>query len=538
MSVAFTQTSGADYTPKYLFVSGDRQRGTGKSRHVMKEFLRKRDSARLQKQLVARSQSRVLPWLRREDMEQSASQTVGSIADAAVSSDSSSESSSRPSSPHQSQWTGGSTFGESPPTFSSAGSVFDYGGMSETSRKSLDSSKDLVDNCESSMPASATTATDFVAVHDGVISQLYGTRETTDSVSPASVTANHIMTQPVASRILLAVSSLNRDIEGGHLTPSGDTLALVVAGIGLLQQQIQRPNNVSDDTVLAVLTLWAYEVTLSMGLATEKQAIPKTLTKNIQTHLTGLQRLIKCRGGLRNLSSESLWLLAWCVSTMPGYSRIETRMMESASNDAQSLQSGCDGYYCLSRLFDTLSNIQRNMSSPDSIASILDESAFVTLKKTLLRLNTMRRSFKDQKTPMSRLRKSTALTATLLFIFDVLLGGTDRAHQEARGRRKELLRAQQRLADHRLDEEGSFEKVWSVVMTQQEVPLRLHPRAWSIVEMANVIKHLNVPTIDALSQLLLGYLLPETRDHGPGTFRYERLLLQIHFELDGLADLG
>jgi hypothetical protein len=152
MSVVLTQTSGADYTPKYLFVSGDRQHGTGKSRHVMKEFLRKRDSIRRQKQLAARSKSRVLPWLRREDMEQSPPQVVASIADATVPLDSSSDSSSRPSSPQQSQWTAESTAGESPPTCSSLGSVVDVGRVSESSRNMSPSSNNLVTNRESTMP--------------------------------------------------------------------------------------------------------------------------------------------------------------------------------------------------------------------------------------------------------------------------------------------------------------------------------------------------------------------------------------------------
>jgi hypothetical protein len=105
MSVVLTQTSGGDYTPKYLFVSGDRQHGTGKSRHVMKEFLRKRDSIRRQHQLAARSKSRVLPWLRREDMEQPVIQAPTSSAIFRTPSECSSESSSVPPSPRPVQGT-------------------------------------------------------------------------------------------------------------------------------------------------------------------------------------------------------------------------------------------------------------------------------------------------------------------------------------------------------------------------------------------------------------------------------------------------
>jgi hypothetical protein len=152
MSVVFTQTLGVDYTPNYLFVSGDCQRGTGKSRHVMKEFLRKRDSIRRQKQLASRSKSRVLPWLRREDMEQNVSQTVGSVVDAALSSDSLSETSSRPSSPQQSQSTAGSTVAEShaSPSLSSSGSNLEFGGFSDTTANTSHIPRDLVTNCKSS----------------------------------------------------------------------------------------------------------------------------------------------------------------------------------------------------------------------------------------------------------------------------------------------------------------------------------------------------------------------------------------------------
>lgn len=152
MSVVLTQTPGAEYTPKYLFVSGDSQQGTGKSRHVMKEFLRKRDSLRRQKQLAERSQSRVLPWLRREDMEQSMSQVAGSVPDVTVT-DASSDWSSRPSSPQQSQsqWTAESTNGESPPACSSLGSVFDLGKLLDTSRDVSQPPRSLVNNCKLTM---------------------------------------------------------------------------------------------------------------------------------------------------------------------------------------------------------------------------------------------------------------------------------------------------------------------------------------------------------------------------------------------------
>ena len=351
--------------------------------------------------------------------------------------------------------------------------------------------------------------------------------------------ANHVMTRPVSSRILLAISSLYRDIERGQRTPSSGTLALVVKGIGLLQQQLKSADIVSDDTILAMINLWAYEATLSMGFATEDHIVPKTLSNNIQTHLSGLQRSIRCRGGLRSLSSETLWQMAWCVSTMPGYSPIDTRIMEPASSKTRPQHTDVDDYYCLSRLLDTLSNIRRRTSSPDALSDVLDDPQFSYLRKTLLRLHVMRHSIPKTDRLMTTLGKAIALASALLFIFDLLLGGIDCVHRDGRGRRNELLRAQERLVEHGVGEEGSFVLVWSVLMTQQEVPtLELHPRAWSTVEMTNVVKHLNVSTIDMVSQLLMGYLLPEARPDATEDYRYERLLVQIHSELDILTDLG
>lgn len=378
-------------------------------------------------------------------------------------------------------------------------------------------------------------------MYEDVISRLYETQETRNSVSPSSAMAKYMMTREIPSRILLAVASIHQDVASGHQGPGPETLSYMVEGIRLLQQQLQRPDGVCDDTILTVTALWAYEVTVSMGFPNRKHTADESLTSNMQTHLNGLQRSIKCCGGLQNLSSETLWMLAWCVSTLPGYSPIDTRMVESNDRNQRPRQSGVDDYYCLTRLFDTLSKIHKNMIATDSesTSSILDDPVFSYLRRTLSRLYAMKRSLGHQTTPMGRLRKSAALIATLFFIFDVLLGGTDRDHQEARNRRHELMKAQKRLMDFHLDREGSFEKVWQVLMTQQETPeLRLHPRAWSVVEMVNVIKHLNAGTIETLSQLLMGYLLPETCNQPIEDFRYERMLLQITFELDGLADLS
>ena len=153
----------------------------------------------------------------------------------------------------------------------------------------------------------------------------------------------------------------------------------------------------SDDTILAVINLWTDEGTLAMGLASEDQTVPASLTNNNQAHLDGLQRSIKCRGGLRNLSPEALWHLAWCVSTMLGYLPIDTRMMQPTAGNTQPMQSQVDGYHCLTRLFDTLAHIQRQMSPLDSLSSILDAPSFSSLRKILLRFHTVRSGLRDQK---------------------------------------------------------------------------------------------------------------------------------------------
>lgn len=502
--------------------------------------LRKRDSIRRQKQLAARSKSRVLPWLRREEMEQGPSQTDGAVGDVGGS-DTASDSSSQPSSPHQSQWTS-NTASESysSPIFSPSGSTQEPSVHDSTANLSAHGSPDLLEYRKSSHDMTFNRQwADQDVVYETVISRLYETRESCNSISPSSAMAKYMMTREIPSRILLSVSSIHQDIASGHQGPGPETLSLMVEVIRLLQQQLQRPDGVCDDTILTVTCLWNYEVTVSMGFPNRKQTVDESLTSNTQTHLNGLQRSIKCCGGLQNLSSETLWMLAWCVSTLPGYSPIDTRMVEPNERNQRPRQSGVDDYYCLTRLFDTLSKIHKNMTSSDSMSSIVDEPTFSHLRRTLLRLNAMKRSLEHQTTPMGRLRKSAALMATLFFVFDVLLGGSDHAHQDRRSRRNELMKAQKRLMDFHLDQEGSFEKAWQVLMTQQETPeLRLHPRAWSVVEMVNVIKHLNAGTIDTLSELLMGYLLPETCNQPIEDFRYERMLLQITFELDGLADLS
>ncbi|OAP55303.1 hypothetical protein AYL99_10276 [Fonsecaea erecta] len=527
MSIVFTQTAATQYVPKYLFVSGDCQRGTGKSRHVMKEFLRKRESIRRQKQLAARSRSRVLPWLRREDVEQVPTSIIISpaVGDGGPS-DTSSDSSSRPSSPRQSQHT------ESHPSPCFTPPCSSPEKVERKEGGALDSSynpQELLDH-----------------LHHSVISRLYETDQSSNINSPATVMVNHVIPRTLPARILLAISSFHRDIEAGHPKPSSGTLSLILEGIGSLKEHLKSPSAVSDDTILAVINLWEYEVTLSMGSArsgadtgsTQENILPKSVTENIRTHLTGLQRSIECHGGLHSLSPETLWLFAWCVCTLPGYSPIDVRMMSPNDGSNMALRKGPESSFCPSRLFETLSKVHVHTSSGHFRPNVLQETSFSALRTVLRRLNAMRRALHGQMTPMSRLRKSTSLVSTLLFIFDVCLEATDSVHGGGSLRTDQLATVQKRFVDHRIDQEGSLEKVWQVLMTQQETPqLRLHPRTWSIVEMVNAIKHLKISTIDALSRLLLGYLLPEVCDYNEDAFRCDKVLLQVYFELEGLADL-
>ncbi len=130
--------------------------------------------------------------------------------------------------------------------------------------------------------------------------------------------ARHLMKRRLPAYFLLALCSLHRDLESGHRTPTSDTLGFLLEGIQSLKEQLESPDGVSDDIILAVCCLWKYEAALTMGLveesaptATEAQTLAKSFTSNIQTHIDGLQRSIKCLGGLPNLSSETLWLVAW-----------------------------------------------------------------------------------------------------------------------------------------------------------------------------------------------------------------------------------
>jgi hypothetical protein len=343
--------------------------------------------------------------------------------------------------------------------------------------------------------------------------------------------------QSASSSIILALSSFNHDFHRGRMDPSPVTISLLLEGIQRIQEHIRNPERISDDTISAVICLWAYEVALLAASPVPRGRLVDST--RIEAHLSGLERSIRCRGGLSKLAPATVWALAWGLSTMPGYSPVDTRTLDPSFTTALDRPLRPGDYHCLSRMFDTLSIIHQQMSFPDMLASVFDETDFAALKTVLSRLSNMRLFLNEMKTPIGRLRKSAALISTILFIFDILLGGRDRTHRQARFRRVELLQVQQRLMEHHITKEGSFEKAWQVVMTRQEVPtLHLHPRAWAVVEMVNIIKHAQQSTLDALSQLLLGYLLPEIRDSSTESFRYEKCMMQLHLELDKFGQIA
>ncbi|KAK5219908.1 hypothetical protein LTR72_007439 [Exophiala xenobiotica] len=348
--------------------------------------------------------------------------------------------------------------------------------------------------------------------------------------------ARHVLERRLPGQVLLAVSSLCQDMDSGHQHPSSTTITLMLESIHRLKEQLEKPDGVGDDTILAMTNLWVYEAVLAMGrvdMPGQKPLHnPGSSQQSIQTHIDGLQRSIKHLGGLSQLSPEAMWSVAWCVGNLPGYSPIDTPVVNGST---PSMEPRSIGSYCsVTRLLDFLAKIQRLASSPYFQPSMLHEKSFVTMKQTLLRLVQMDT---DPKTPLRRLMRSTALVSILLLIFDILLGGSDKGVQGPKERRVQMMQAQDRLREHNIDQEGSPQKAWQVLMTQAETPnLQLHPRAWSVVEMVNVIKHLSMSTMGSLSQLLLEWLLPETCEHAEG-FRYERILLKIHYELDGLGSL-
>lgn len=193
----------------------------------------------------------------------------------------------------------------------------------------------------------------------------------------------------------------------------------------------------------------------------------------------------------------------------------------------------------LSRLFVKLANIKKLLAAVNFQCTFLNQAEFLPLKVMLYRLGTMLQSRRCQRTPLQKLTKSTSTISILLFILDIIFGSLDDLGDTIPvSRPHELLEVQQRLVSQRLDQEGSFEKAWQVLMVEDEPTiLKLHPRAWSIAETTNILKHLNLTTLNSLSKMLMSFLLPGSWGV-VGEYGFEKVLSQIHVELEGIPGLS
>ena len=186
-----------------------------------------------------------------------------------------------------------------------------------------------------------------------------------------------------------------------------------------------------------------------------------------------------------------------------------------------------------------LANIKKLLAAVNFQCTFLNQAEFLPLKVMLYRLGTMLQSRRCQRTPLQKLTKSTSTISILLFILDIIFGSLeDLGDTIPVSRPHELLEVQQRLVSQRLDQEGSFEKAWQVLMVEDEPTiLKLHPRAWSIVETTNILKHLNLTTLNSLSKMLMSFLLPGSWGV-VGEYGFEKVLSQIHVELEGVPGLS
>lgn len=198
-----------------------------------------------------------------------------------------------------------------------------------------------------------------------------------------------------------------------------------------------------------------------------------------------------------------------CVSTFPGYFPTPSKVASPFSNSVQSLPAADKPQGPLPRLFEKLAKLQALITSVDFQCSILHHADLLPLRTVLYRLGMMLQSRKCQKTPLQKLTRSASTVSILLFILDIVFGILEHPELNPVSRHGELRRIQQRLISQRLDQEGSLEKAWQVLMVGDEQPsLQLHSRAWSVAETTNILKHLSLTTLDSLSKMLMGFLLP------------------------------
>lgn len=229
---------------------------------------------------------------------------------------------------------------------------------------------------------------------------------------------------------------------------------------------------------------------------------------------------------------------------MPGYFPTPSKLAPPISSSRRSLAAADESQGARSRLLAKLARIKKLLAAVNFQCTFLNQADFLPLKVVLYRLGTMLQSRRCQKTPLQKLTRAASTISILLFILDIMFGSLEDLavvrEPSPISRPHELLKVQQRLISQRLDQEGSFEKVWQVLMVQDEpttTTLRLHPRVWPIAETTNILKHLNLTTLNSLSKMLMSFLLPSSGGL-VGEYGFEKILSQIRAELEGISSIS
>ncbi|KAJ9633989.1 hypothetical protein H2204_006536 [Knufia peltigerae] len=232
--------------------------------------------------------------------------TEAPAEDTSASPESSYVSSSAVTSPQASQWTNGSiaTDDFSPTAFSTSCSTFSHHGLARLS--TLESFSDI---CHERWDL-----LDYL--FRNVLGQVSETGHFDNIAWPGSIMARHILKRKSPSQVLLAISSLCRDHDAGHQQPTSETIALMLRGILLLKEQLQKSDGINGDSILTMTNLWTYEAVLGFDIVDNMttqstRANSAASLQSIQTHIDGLRRSITHMGGLNHLPPEAMWSVAW-----------------------------------------------------------------------------------------------------------------------------------------------------------------------------------------------------------------------------------
>lgn len=249
--------------------------------------------------------------------------TEAPAEDTSASPESSYVSSSAVTSPQASQWTNGSiaTDDFSPTAFSTSCSTFSHHGLARLS--TLESFSDicherwdLLDYCKLASFLCGTHFANSPLVFRNVLGQVSETGHFDNIAWPGSIMARHILERKSPSQVLLAISSLCRDHDAGHQQPTSETIALMLRGILLLKEQLQKSDGINGDSILTMTNLWTYEAVLGFDIVDNMttqstRANTAASLQSIQTHIDGLRRSITHMGGLNHLPPEAMWSVAW-----------------------------------------------------------------------------------------------------------------------------------------------------------------------------------------------------------------------------------